>query len=161
MRTSLRLLAFGAAPVAVFTLSLVAARVLRPTGAGSAAVPAGPSVGRSQGQEDGMDHDAATPQPSAELPDGEHPSAREPVRGPSVAVGGCQLEALTAPGRTGEQGTLSFRLSGPDGGPVTRYTSSHDKDLHLVVVRSDGRQLLRHRRPPTPPMTDQLIRRLS
>ena len=46
----------------------------------------------------------------------------------------------------GEDGTLSFRLTGPDGKPVTDYTTAHDKDLHLIVVRSDGSQF-RHVHP--------------
>ena len=43
---------------------------------------------------------------------------------------------------------LSFRLTGPDGRPVTDYTTSHDKDLHLIVVRSDGSRF-RHVHPTT------------
>ncbi len=146
MRTSLRLLAFGAALVAVFTLSLVGVRSLRPAEAGSAAGPVGSSAGRSESNEDGMDHGAATSSPSAEQHGGEESSAPNPVRGLAVAAEGYQLEGLTAPGRTGKQGTLSFRLTGPDGGPVTDYTTSHDKDLHLIVVRMDGSQF-RHVHP--------------
>jgi hypothetical protein len=33
--------------------------------------------------------------------------------------------------------TYAFRITGPDGKPVTRYTPTHDKDLHLIVVRRD------------------------
>ncbi|MEV0296612.1 hypothetical protein [Nocardia sp. NPDC050710] len=32
---------------------------------------------------------------------------------------------------------LRFRILNQDGTPVTRYTRSHDKDLHLIVVRRD------------------------
>jgi len=32
---------------------------------------------------------------------------------------------------------LRFRILGPDGRPVTRYTTAHGKDLHLVAVRRD------------------------
>jgi hypothetical protein len=31
----------------------------------------------------------------------------------------------------------AFHIAGPDGTPVTRYTTTHDKDLHLIVVRRD------------------------
>ena len=146
MRTPLRLLAFGAVLVVVFALSLVAARSLRPAEAGSAAVPAGPGAGPSASGADGMDHGGTTPSPSAEQHGGEESSAPNPVRGLSVAAEGYQLEALTAPARTRKQGALSFRLTGPDGGPVTGYTVSHDKELHLVVVRSDGSEF-RHVHP--------------
>ena len=146
--TPLRLLGFGAALVAVFALSLVAARTLRPVAAGSAA-----SAGEMSGhidQEDGMDHTTASTEPSAGSHSGGHSSApvADPVRGLAVAEDGYQLEALSAPTRMGEDGVLSFRLTGPDGGPVTDYTTSHDKDLHLIVVRSDGSRF-RHVHPTT------------
>jgi hypothetical protein len=32
---------------------------------------------------------------------------------------------------------VSFRVLGPDGGPVTGYDVSHEEDLHLVAVRRD------------------------
>jgi hypothetical protein len=32
---------------------------------------------------------------------------------------------------------LRFEILGPDGAPVTRYDTEHDKDLHLIVVRRD------------------------
>ena len=70
------------------------------------------------------------------------------MRGLAVAQDGYQLEALTAPESTDEDGVLSFRLTGPDGRPVTDYTTSHDKDLHLIVVRSDGSRF-RHVHPTT------------
>src|SRR5918994_2682516 len=31
----------------------------------------------------------------------------------------------------------AFRITGPNGKPVTDYTPTHDKDLHLIVVRRD------------------------
>ncbi|GAA1611381.1 hypothetical protein [Kribbella karoonensis] len=39
---------------------------------------------------------------------------------------------------TGQQQTeLRFTIQGPDGKPVTKYTKTHEKDLHLIVVRRD------------------------
>ncbi|MGW7685671.1 hypothetical protein ACWGID_33315 [Kribbella sp. NPDC054772] len=39
---------------------------------------------------------------------------------------------------TGKQKTeLRFRIQGPDGKPVTKYTKTHEKDLHLIAVRRD------------------------
>nr|WP_203941824.1 hypothetical protein [Spirilliplanes yamanashiensis] len=37
----------------------------------------------------------------------------------------------------GEPQQFRFRILGPDGTPVTRYTATHEKDLHLIVVRRD------------------------
>ncbi|MEU7476348.1 hypothetical protein AB0A63_10215 [Lentzea sp. NPDC042327] len=35
-------------------------------------------------------------------------------------------------------GDRSFRITGPDGKPVTRFAVEHEKRLHLVAVRRDG-----------------------
>ncbi len=36
-----------------------------------------------------------------------------------------------------DQAPLRFRILGPGGAPVTDYTESHGKDLHLIAVRRD------------------------
>ncbi|SDQ77875.1 hypothetical protein SAMN04489742_2526 [Arthrobacter crystallopoietes] len=61
-----------------------------------------------------------------------------PVQGVTVEQGGYVLQQVSAPSATGEQGELSFTITGPDGAPVTDFETGHDKDLHLIVVRSDG-----------------------
>ena len=50
---------------------------------------------------------------------------------------GYTLSALSAPTTTGTSGSLRFRIDGPDGAPVTDYRDLHEKDLHLIAVRSD------------------------
>ncbi len=136
MSGPVRLLAFGAALLAVFVLALLGARTLLPAGlassrAGTSGGPGGASM------EHGSD---PAPSPAPEHTDSGGPAAAtpDPVRGLSVAQGGYRLEALTAPPRGDRGGLLSFRLTGPDGRPVTGYRAAHEKDLHLVVVRSDG-----------------------
>ena len=37
----------------------------------------------------------------------------------------------------GTKTELRFTIKGPDGKPVTQYTKTHEKDLHLIVVRRD------------------------
>jgi hypothetical protein len=37
---------------------------------------------------------------------------------------------------TGRQ-TVTFRVNGPDGRPVTGYAAEHEKELHLIAVRRD------------------------
>ncbi|MEB4616351.1 heavy-metal-associated domain-containing protein [Leucobacter sp. M11] len=54
------------------------------------------------------------------------------------AEGGYQLGAVRAPGSPGEPGTLAFEITGPDGEAVTDFAEQHDKQLHLIVARSDG-----------------------
>ena len=148
MTTPLRLLAFGTALVAVFVFSLVAVRALRPAGMDDP-TNAGPMSGNTD-HEDPAEHTA----PPAGQPTGPHggghssaPAAGS-VRGLAVAQDGFQMEALRAPARVGENGPLSFRLTDRDGDPVTDYVTAHDKDLHLIVVRSDGTRF-RHVHPTT------------
>ncbi|WP_200213703.1 hypothetical protein [Micromonospora coerulea] len=49
-----------------------------------------------------------------------------------VSDRGYTLQPVTAP--TGE---FAFRITGPDGAPVTRYDVAHDKRMHLIVARRD------------------------
>ena len=38
----------------------------------------------------------------------------------------------------GQTETFSFRITGPDGAPVTAFDVEHDKQMHLIVVRRDS-----------------------
>ncbi|MFD2763598.1 hypothetical protein [Micromonospora eburnea] len=49
-----------------------------------------------------------------------------------VSDRGYTLQPVAAP--TGE---FAFRITGPDGQPVTRYDVAHDKSMHLIVARRD------------------------
>lgn len=44
-------------------------------------------------------------------------------------------EATSLP--SGNNVGVTFRIMGPDGQPVTKYETTHDKDLHLIAVRRD------------------------
>jgi hypothetical protein len=57
--------------------------------------------------------------------------------GLQVSQFGYTLSPISAPAEPGESSTLSFSILGPGGEPVTDYTESHEKDLHLIVVRTD------------------------
>ncbi|MEU5154736.1 heavy-metal-associated domain-containing protein [Glycomyces sp. NPDC021274] len=61
-----------------------------------------------------------------------------PVRGVSIEQDGYLLSQVSAPTGIGEAGELAFQITGADGEPVTDYTVSHEKELHLIVVRTDG-----------------------
>ncbi|WP_369372435.1 heavy-metal-associated domain-containing protein [Promicromonospora sp. Populi] len=69
-----------------------------------------------------------------------------PVRGLSLEQDGLLLSPVRAPDEVDEAGTLSFSITSPDGAAVTRFETEHDKELHLIVVRSDG-ALFRHVHP--------------
>lgn len=60
------------------------------------------------------------------------------VQGVAVEQGGYLLQEISAPAAVGQAGELSFTITGPDGSPVTAFETGHGKDLHLIVVRSDG-----------------------
>ena len=60
------------------------------------------------------------------------------VRGVTVGSGGYLLSGLAAPAQAGQAGVLTFSITDSAGSAVTDYTVEHDKQLHLIVVRSDG-----------------------
>lgn len=66
--------------------------------------------------------------------------------GVSLSAYGYVLSPVSAPTSVGEAGELSFQIAGPQGEPLTAYVNSHEKDLHLIVVRTDGSEY-RHVHP--------------
>jgi hypothetical protein len=82
--------------------------------------------------------------PEAEPPPAPHTEAHAPEAveahvpgGLQVAQDGYRLTPISTSLSTGEAEPFRFRVLGPDGKPVTAYTTNHDKDLHLIVVRRD------------------------
>ncbi|WP_457973421.1 heavy-metal-associated domain-containing protein [Arthrobacter sp. D1-17] len=65
-------------------------------------------------------------------------AAESMVPGVAVEQDGYLLQEVSAPGAVGQPGRLSFSITGPDGASVTEFETEHGKDLHLIVVRSDG-----------------------
>lgn len=61
-----------------------------------------------------------------------------PIQGVTSERSGYLLREITSPAATGTSGELAFTITGPDGAPVTRFDTSHEKQAHLIVVRSDG-----------------------
>ncbi|ONH24910.1 heavy metal-binding domain-containing protein [Pseudofrankia asymbiotica] len=92
----------------------------------------------ARAQETSMDHTSTTRAPAGPGPG--------PGRGLSLEQDGYLLDEVTAPDRVGKAGALSFQVRDGDGDPLRAYTTSHDKDLHLIVVRADGTQF-RHVHP--------------
>jgi hypothetical protein len=62
------------------------------------------------------------------------------LNGLSLDADGFVLSAVQAPTAAGTEGTMSFQILDEAGDPVTEFTTAHEKDLHLIVVRSDGTQ---------------------
>lgn len=66
--------------------------------------------------------------------------------GVTSAEGGYLLSPVTAPATLDKAGNLSFRILNNDGEAVTDFATSHEKKLHLIVVRTDGTRF-RHVHP--------------
>lgn len=71
-------------------------------------------------------------------------SSADPMGSGDTVPGGLQISehgyTLVPPSEplpAGKKTDFRFRITGPDGKPVTRYTQSHGKDLHFIVARSD------------------------
>ncbi|HEY1135730.1 MAG TPA: heavy-metal-associated domain-containing protein [Nocardioides sp.] len=130
MRTAARLGAFGAGLLVVLGGSYAV---------GAAVVPA--SVVEAWGDRASAGHEG---EPGEH---GDHGAVADAgITGLAAAANGYALADVTAPGTPGAPGTLSFRVVDLDGAALTTYTPNHERDLHLVVVRSDG-QDFRHVHP--------------
>ncbi|WP_306360986.1 hypothetical protein [Nocardia sp. CC227C] len=65
--------------------------------------------------------------------------------GLDASASGYTLGEISAPSTAHQPGVLSFRITGPSG-TVTAYDEQHEKDLHLIVARTDAGQY-RHVHP--------------
>ncbi len=67
----------------------------------------------------------------------DHAGAGRLPGGLMVSESGYTLRPTQAPTRAGTESELRFSIAGPDGDTVTKFTPTHDKELHLIVVRRD------------------------
>jgi hypothetical protein len=117
VRTPLKLAAFALGLVVVFSAAL---------GLGNIAGPSVASKATDSAAHAGTGHDNAEESTGVDVP-----------AGLQITQDGYRLQPLSTALATGAAQPFEFRIIGPDGAPVTRYTTSHDKDLHLIVVRRD------------------------
>ncbi|GAA0815630.1 hypothetical protein [Spirilliplanes yamanashiensis] len=120
MRTPIRLGAFALGLAAVFAASVGLGRLAGPT----RAAPATDS------------HSGAAAHGAGSTPSGD-PGATHLPGGLQVIQDGYRLTPVSGTLATGDPEPFRFQILGPDGAPVTRYTTTHDKDMHLIVVRRD------------------------
>ncbi|MDR5699226.1 heavy-metal-associated domain-containing protein [Agromyces aerolatus] len=101
-------------------------------GVAAVAVPGDPSGGPAGGPSEGetMKDESNTNMGTA--------TASGAPAGVSLSSGGYVLSPVTAPAVTGQAGELRFQIMTAQGEPLTEYAVAHEKDLHLIVVRSDG-----------------------
>lgn len=121
LSTPVKVIGFVAALAAVFGVTLGAGRLFGPVD--SAPASAGHDAHAST--ESGTAGGTGT-EPAAHLPGGLQ-----------VSQDGYTLRLHQSELAAGSASPLLFVIEGPDGKPVTDYTSQHDKDLHLIAVRRD------------------------
>lgn len=138
MNAAGRLAAFGAALTVAFTAAYVTAAAVVPDAAPAAT------------QALGVDGAAAHRASAEQAPPVAAVSADPP--GLSLAADGYVLGPVRSPGAPDDRGTLSFAIVDPGGTPLRDYATVHDKQLHLIVVRSDG-QHFAHVHPRLDPAT--------
>jgi len=118
VNTPLKLAAFAVGLAAVFGAAMGVGSAVGPV------IPAAEAAGTGHGMA-GEAHDEA-------------PATGElPAKGLLVSQDGYTLALDSAAAPAGTATPLSFRILGPDGSAVTAFDESHEKDLHLIVVRRD------------------------
>lgn len=128
MKAAARLGLFGVGLGLVFVVFFIAGRALIPEST--------VADWTREATEGGAGHEAMT---AAE--EGSH------VRGLSLSQDGFTLSPVRSPATSGEPGRLSFRILDEEEKPFTDFATSHQKQLHLIVVRADGAEF-RHAHPP-------------
>ncbi|MGB2920233.1 MAG: heavy-metal-associated domain-containing protein [Mycobacterium sp.] len=124
MNAAGRVAAFSAGLAVAFSAAYVTAAAVDPDTASTAQ--------QDLGADATADHVATTEQASTVSP-----SPGDPP-GLSLAQGGYLLSPVQAPNTADDRGTLSFRIVDPAGKSLFDYATVHDKQVHLIVVRSDG-----------------------
>ncbi|MDJ0347327.1 hypothetical protein QMK19_37355 [Streptomyces sp. H10-C2] len=113
--------AFGAGLALTFGASFGIGHVVGPTGSKPA-----PAHGHSDTAEQ-------TPKDANDMNGTDHTATKSDTApgGLQISERGYTLVPPAGPLPVGTATDFRFRITGPDGMPVTRYTRSHDKDLHL------------------------------
>ncbi|MGQ0466139.1 MAG: hypothetical protein ACT4QG_12540 [Sporichthyaceae bacterium] len=120
----------GSAKVAVFALAL------------ASLAASGYAVGRSTDSEETVSsaRQAASSAPALPGSAPVDPAPIDPaaaVAGLAVVGGGYSLRLLDPTVEVGADVPVRLEIVGPDGTPVRVYRATHEKDLHLIVVRRD------------------------
>lgn len=115
---------FGAAYLAggAFGTQAIGHSGQEPSAAGHAHGAAGP---------DTEDHDA----PGHDM--GGHDMSGHPVAGLAVTDQGYRLHRVSSDPVAGQPTELALQVVGPNNRPVTSYVNTHEKPLHMIVVRRD------------------------
>lgn len=142
MNAAGRLGLYGAGLAAAFAVAFGVAALVAPRDAASQSTQHEQGTQQEEKSMNGHDAHGSAPQTGAD----QGAQAAAWTAGVSLAAGGYTLDPVSAPAAVGEQGALSFRILDSSGTPLAAYAPQHEKDLHLIVVRSDGAQF-RHVHP--------------
>lgn len=132
MNAGARLAIYGVGLVVAFGGSFGIAGAVVPDSAVSAWTQGAQTDGHDAG------HDAASTESAG--------AAAENLKGLTLGMDGYVLSPVEAPARVGQSGELSFQIQDASGSAITKYTNSHERELHLIVTRSDGSEY-RHVHP--------------
>ncbi|WP_020391617.1 hypothetical protein [Kribbella catacumbae] len=121
---AIRLGAFAGALALAFAGAFALGSVVDPVAAADPA-PGDHAEGMGEEKTEGGAHGA------------EHSEPDEQPPGLAVSQFGYTLVPKTTFFQPGKPQTLQFTIQGPDGKAVTQYAQTHEKDLHLIVVRRD------------------------
>lgn len=119
MNTPTRVAAFVGGLTAVFAAAIGVGTLIGPVGTTSTAEPAAHDAGHT---------DTGTT---------EQTTAEDLPGGLMVSQDGYTLDLAQRQLPATANAPLQFEILGPDGRAVTRYTTAHGKDLHLIAVRRD------------------------
>ncbi|WP_454163775.1 heavy-metal-associated domain-containing protein [Gordonia iterans] len=131
MKAGTRLVLYGLGLVVAFAAAFGIARAVVP----QTTVDSWNERAAEHGAHDDAAHDEGTDSHDGHAADGL-----------SLESGGFMLSTVEAPTTLGADGRLSFQILDRGGVPVTDYAVEHGKELHLIVVRTDGTQF-RHVHP--------------
>lgn len=124
MKTGPRLALFGAGLVVAFGGAFGVAAAVAPDDVVAEYEKGSEMDGHGEG------HETQTPTAA--------PALASALKGLAISIDGYVLSPIDAPSVVGEEGALSFQIQDAEGEPVTEFTTAHDRDLHLIVARSDG-----------------------
>ena len=129
MNTPTKVAAFAVGLTAVFGVATGVGALTAPVGAASTSSSAQPAGG--SGHEADAPHSTGTEDPEPAAAGADLPG------GLMVSQDGYTLDLERRQLASASAAPLRFRILGPDQQPVTRYTTAHGKDLHLIAVRRD------------------------
>ncbi len=139
MNGAIKVGAYALGLAVLFGGALGAGRLAGPVGSAAAERSPGAGTERGAGQDAGAGADHGAHQETGQETGQETVAAKAPAvpAGLQISQGGYMLMPETDEVKAGKRTDFRFTVIGPDGSPVTGFTTQHDKKLHFIVVRRD------------------------